>query len=214
MALACPRCRCPLATASSSIVTIGQCTDCGGVWLSAAAARTVDAALDRVAQGAAERGAKTAAMPFQDRGGSAEVACPACGETCLRYPVAGVEVDHCRAHGTWYDAGELKQVAATLRETHPNAIDRPEPLPPPPAKEASDEPSGLKKFVDFMTKMRGPEVGPLGGSALDRMRGPEQRAGERFEDYRERHNSHYNIDDNPSTAFAVADAFFDISDIW
>jgi Zn-finger nucleic acid-binding protein len=133
MALACPRCRCPLATASSSIVTVGQCTDCGGVWLSAAAARTLDAALDRVAQQAGERGEKAAVMPFRDGGGSADVACPECGKICARYPVAGVEVDHCAAHGTWYDAGELKQVAATLRQTH-KVIERPEPLPPPPTK--------------------------------------------------------------------------------
>lgn len=105
----------PLAVKERENIALGPCFGCGGLWLSANAAATVEAALSRDADEAAATLEGRVARPFRDAGrGSATLPCPTCRQPMQRWPVGDVEVDHCPAHGTWYDHGELERVQEHL----------------------------------------------------------------------------------------------------
>lgn len=107
----CPRCAQALSVQERGDIALGPCFGCGGLWLSAAAAATIEAALSRDADEAAALLEARVASPFvDDRGGGAPLPCPLCHEAMQRWPVGDVVVDHCPTHGTWYDHGELERV--------------------------------------------------------------------------------------------------------
>jgi Zn-finger nucleic acid-binding protein len=130
----CPRCDTPLrvfgfGTASSealpddalSDLPMHECTACGGMFVSQT---TLDAIIKRESPGpdgqAALGGALTAgarhAPPVASSGPRLDVVryvkCPLCHELMNRNNFgkrSGVIVDVCRAHGVWFDKGELTQ---------------------------------------------------------------------------------------------------------
>lgn len=110
MAQLCPRCLLPLAAADIRELQLQGCRRCGGVWLDPQGLGTILRAMHTDALNAADRGAAQAAG-FVDRAPVA--ACPECGAPMERLTMANgqVEVDRCREHGTWFDAGELRHVA-------------------------------------------------------------------------------------------------------
>ncbi|MCK6588608.1 MAG: zf-TFIIB domain-containing protein [Polyangiaceae bacterium] len=109
----CPRCREPLYIGLASSVTLHGCGRCGGVWLGSACARRIAEALPGDAIELAGRVSKNAKGEIQTH---APVACPICASpmTRTRAAAAGVELDVCGQHGTWYDRNELEQIAAAL----------------------------------------------------------------------------------------------------
>jgi Zn-finger nucleic acid-binding protein len=112
---ACPACdaRTPLLRQAGEH-ECHRCTRCGGLWIPAATlTEMVRRALDFP-------------LPPEDPAGRAVLApaafryrpCPDCGEFMNRHNYArlsGVIVDECRAHGTWFDAGELRRVLDFIR---------------------------------------------------------------------------------------------------
>jgi Zn-finger nucleic acid-binding protein len=81
-------------------VAAAACGRCGGVWLDRA---TLDAL--------ARDGGHQAGAALQDQEGARR--CPVCGALMARTEFGrglGLVVDVCGEHGTWFDAGELRQV--------------------------------------------------------------------------------------------------------
>lgn len=42
--------------------------------------------------------------------------CPFCTNALSTFAMAGIDVDSCPAHGTWFDANEVKQMLATIQK--------------------------------------------------------------------------------------------------
>lgn len=130
----CPRCGSPLVVRTGSDLTIGACRRCAGIWLdnrgchllvSGFAPERLKQALqsiDTLPASADPVGYRVAAPP-------ASPTCPACGaELELRVTDEArqgirIQLDLCRAHGTWFDrheawtllqAVELKQLALVV----------------------------------------------------------------------------------------------------
>jgi Zn-finger nucleic acid-binding protein len=110
---ACPRCRDRLYVGHASGVTLHGCAHCGGVWLGSACAMRVAEALPEDAIALAGRVSKSAKRGAETH---APVACPICSAPMTRThaAAAGVDLDVCGAHGTWYDKDELEQIAKAL----------------------------------------------------------------------------------------------------
>lgn len=87
---------------------------CGGVWLDEATATTLAHRLDEdvveVAEGVAQK------ATFR-RGTAGAAKCPTCAAPLERISLRGVQLDVCSQHGTWFDRGELQEVAERLKVT-------------------------------------------------------------------------------------------------
>lgn len=107
----CPRCGTELGERLSGRAKLLACRDCGGVWLTPDSARKVvehiHGALSLVVL--SERVAGASQRPVDDR--VKTVCCPFDAEPLERVKVDGVDVDVCKVHGTWFDAGEVRRIA-------------------------------------------------------------------------------------------------------
>jgi Zn-finger nucleic acid-binding protein len=139
----CPRCGTELGERLSGRATLLACRDCGGVWVAPEPARKV---VEHV-QGA------LALIVLSERVASASKAlvdhakpirCPFDAEPLQRVSVHNVDVDVCRVHGTWFDAGEVRRIA--------NAYTSPvEGAAPAPRREARASESGdVLVFLDAL----------------------------------------------------------------
>jgi Zn-finger nucleic acid-binding protein len=114
----CPRCDLPLGAREISDLVIDECTGCHGMFLDAVA-------IDRVLDDQDHTRAETllAALPRRahsplQSGGRMYIKCPTCSVIMNRRLFAtgsGVVVDVCRAHGTFFDAGELPAIIDFVR---------------------------------------------------------------------------------------------------
>ncbi|MEM6790208.1 MAG: zf-TFIIB domain-containing protein [Myxococcota bacterium] len=118
MALRCPRCADAMYVgATPAGGDMWGCPRCGGVWLDLA---TADHVVRTVCEGSlalSRRAADAAAQPSRPQ--AMLLQCPVCTHTMepQRVATAWLDIDVCRAHGTWYDHGELEKVArATQRD--------------------------------------------------------------------------------------------------
>lgn len=91
--------------------TAHACRRCGGVWLGRTTAALVDDALERSSVEAAKRAARDAVSTEH---APRALTCPKCSRALEPHFIAGVEIDSCEAHGTWYDREELPQIAERL----------------------------------------------------------------------------------------------------
>ncbi|MCC7071686.1 MAG: zf-TFIIB domain-containing protein [Deltaproteobacteria bacterium] len=132
--LACPRCRSTALRADGPALC---CWRCGGLFLRAALADSVKAALDKRAHVVAER---CQASPFARVDLASAAACPVCRAVMRRLPAGTVDVDTCAAHGTWYDAGELRVVRDALMASGAHLEEAPRPAPARPAAPAVTAP--------------------------------------------------------------------------
>ncbi len=106
----CPRCGTELGERLSGRAKLLACRDCGGVWLDPEPARklvehvhgalTLIVLSERVASGS---------KALVDH--AKAICCPFDAEPLARVTVDGVDVDVCRVHGTWFDAGEVRRIA-------------------------------------------------------------------------------------------------------
>jgi Zn-finger nucleic acid-binding protein len=110
----CPRCAAPLHARRVGDLVIDECGACLGVFLDHVAIKRV--VVDR-AQARAD--ALLGALPRREvqavpaAGQKMYLPCPVCGVVMNRRLFAtgtGIIIDVCRAHGTFFDAGELPQV--------------------------------------------------------------------------------------------------------
>ena len=115
----CPRCELPLAARTVSDIVIDECTGCQGLFLDDVAIGRV---LDDEDQSRAE--AVLAALPrvahhaLPATGARMYIKCPICTTVMNRKLFAtgsGVVVDVCKAHGTYFDAGELPAIIDFVR---------------------------------------------------------------------------------------------------
>lgn len=115
----CPRCELPLQARQVADVVVDECSGCRGLFLDAVA---IDRVLADEHRGRAEALLATlprsAHHPLPPAGGKMYVKCPSCGTVMNRKLFAtgaGVVVDVCRAHGTFFDAGELPAIIEFVR---------------------------------------------------------------------------------------------------
>lgn len=109
--LSCPRCAAQLHLAHVSSVQLHGCGRCGGLWLdNASAARLLARSCPEI--GSLADLASQNAQQHADVEGA--IRCPACQQALKRVPGGDptLLIDICEAHGTWFDRGELQQVAA------------------------------------------------------------------------------------------------------
>ena len=110
--LSCPRCDVPLFEGKAEYTILHGCGRCGGIWLdNAASSRLVNAVqpgLTAMADRAAQAGKVEADTTRPGR-------CPLDRRDLERVTVKGVEVDVCKTHGTWFDAGEVRRVAEAFQ---------------------------------------------------------------------------------------------------
>jgi Zn-finger nucleic acid-binding protein len=114
----CPRCRDVLLRVCPGPLAILGCEVCTGVWVDAATSR--DLASNRLNVVIIElvlRAIPSSANKPRER--AAEVHCPICGVPASRrfLAEAGVTVDACALHGTWFDDGEFLSTARGIAKT-------------------------------------------------------------------------------------------------
>lgn len=119
--LDCPDCRAALHPVASRDVLAHRCGRCRGVWLDPEAFRRL-CERDERAPGEETALARASTPPFPRGAGSADTVkyrrCPACRDVMNRTNfarVSGVIIDVCRAHGAWFDRGELAAIWGFLR---------------------------------------------------------------------------------------------------
>jgi Zn-finger nucleic acid-binding protein len=111
----CPRCQIQLFEGAAGGITMHACGGCGGVWLDNVSAQRLSQALPGEAVTLAES-ASRAGRTHVDT--AALIPCPVCAKALSRTRVAsaGVDIDVCSAHGTWFDRDELQQVATAMKK--------------------------------------------------------------------------------------------------
>ncbi len=116
----CPSCHCPLASRTVAGHRINACELCGGLFVDNAVSQRLTREYERelVAFDVAwSMGKKTVAR-------WPEPECPRCSAPMRAVTVerANVIVDVCAEHGTWFDPGELQEVARAYRERRKRSI--------------------------------------------------------------------------------------------
>ena len=99
----CPVCGDSLRAARSGEDRLERCDRCGGVWLEWT---TFVAMWTRVAPDTREPVLTTRPGALRQR------TCPACGQPMAPLGVRAVPIDHCGAHGVWFDRVELEAALA------------------------------------------------------------------------------------------------------
>lgn len=121
----CPRCDRALAPTRVADVVIDECAGCGGVFLDHIAIERVIADRQQV-RAEALLGALPREVSSEPVSGRMYVKCPTCRAVMNRRQVvmgSGVVVDVCRAHGTFFDAGELPR---TIEQVMNGGLERAE----------------------------------------------------------------------------------------
>ena len=113
----CPRCDVALARITPGGRAMQECTRCGGLWVGR----------DTLEEICADQERQEAVMNFDFAPGTISgqlspervyIPCPECGKLMNRSNFAscsGVVIDWCKAHGSWFDHNELKQIVAFVR---------------------------------------------------------------------------------------------------
>lgn len=121
----CPECAEPLLVCESDSGSFHECGECCGIWLSTeaferfAASRQEQAPKPKVLPDAIKK-PLVPVRPSRRRGGPRPrtVRCPVCSAYMLRHEFAacsGVTIDRCRAHGYWFDEGELDEIGRFIQ---------------------------------------------------------------------------------------------------
>lgn len=110
----CARCRVPLHPGQTPSALLWGCGRCGGIWLDPKGSQLLTQALNSEALALAESAAQQASTTVDTH--PAGLPCPLCSRPLVRRtePCSRVELDDCPEHGTWFDRGELQQVARAL----------------------------------------------------------------------------------------------------
>jgi Zn-finger nucleic acid-binding protein len=117
----CPQCHKDLQGVQVGVVTLGECSGCGGLW---ADARSFERICREREQQSVVLGRATLVGDGPDGAASASEtaryrACPECRQLMNRMNFArcsGVIVDICKPHGVWFDHDELRRVVEFIRQ--------------------------------------------------------------------------------------------------
>ena len=121
-ALDCPVCgegqRLQVRVLSKAGHVVLECVRCGGLWVAAPVLRLLEKEAQRTVS-PTEPGASRATGPSSlEQRGPFYRKCPICGEVMQRRnygAISGVIVDVCKAHGVWFDEGELEAALQWIR---------------------------------------------------------------------------------------------------
>ncbi len=108
----CPRCSFPLDVAAENEMRLHECARCGGLFVPKDVLAEI---LCRAEVGGALPEIVSTAARAKALDEVRYLPCPLCHASMNRVnfgKVSGVIVDVCKAHGTWFDAGELTRVVA------------------------------------------------------------------------------------------------------
>jgi Zn-finger nucleic acid-binding protein len=115
----CPRCAVPLFEGKAGDVLMHGCGTCGGVWLDNVASARIANAVSPTITAMSDRAALARRAPVD---AATPVKCPIDGDTLERVTVHGIELDVCHAHGTWFDAGEVRRVGEAFQSARIAAV--------------------------------------------------------------------------------------------
>ena len=121
----CPRCTLPLEPRWILDLVIDSCSRCNGTFVDAAAKRMLAEQDPERAQELISTLARYAEQPVPEVDQAAVAHCPVCGiamQRKLSATGAGVVIDVCRAHGTFFDGGEQLRIIRFVQAE----ADRPE----------------------------------------------------------------------------------------
>jgi len=160
--LRCPRCTRALVENRAARIAAHACPTCGGVWLATGLADRLREALEEgrelglcdLAHATGESAAwrATTSVSTEARG----IPCAVCRSPMGRelLPRAGIAIDTCPLHGTWYDQGELQHLVDCIKD--PRLRDR------APAESSGSPPPEPARA----TGQRGVSAALVGGAAL------------------------------------------------
>jgi Zn-finger nucleic acid-binding protein len=99
-----------LVVGNAARATLHGCGACGGVWLDMTTAHRLCDVLDADAATLLDSASRYATHQVDV---AATIGCPVCGQALARsrIPNAGVDIDYCGQHGTWFDKNELPRIA-------------------------------------------------------------------------------------------------------
>jgi Zn-finger nucleic acid-binding protein len=112
----CPGCQEAMGAVRVGSVTLDECRRCGGLWVDSDSFRRICA--EREEQAVVLRLDEAPALAPAAAGPRGYLPCPECRRLMNRQNfamVSGVIVDVCRAHGVWFDQGELRRIVEFLR---------------------------------------------------------------------------------------------------
>jgi Zn-finger nucleic acid-binding protein len=109
----CPRCKNPMITLELAEIEIDHCTDCGGIWLDAGE-------LEMLLGEPQEAADLLASFKIDSTAAEKPRKCPICRKKMQKILVGQSHVplliDKCpKAHGLWFDKGELRDILSAAR---------------------------------------------------------------------------------------------------
>ncbi len=114
----CPRCGVEMKTVQLGKTTLLECPQCEGTWVDAASLERIQADSESQAAvlGNAQHLPDSDSAPLEEK--IRYLPCPVCQKLMNRVNFAHcshVVVDVCKAHGTWFDKDELRQIVEFIR---------------------------------------------------------------------------------------------------
>lgn len=100
-----------MAPASGRGLVVWGCTSCGGVWVDPQGVRAASAGFDAELARLSDLASSQARVGMLNQGRP----CPICAAWLVSYSHLGVVLDLCRAHGVFFDRGELRAVLERAR---------------------------------------------------------------------------------------------------
>lgn len=110
--LKCPRCRVALFEGMAGQTTLHGCGGCGGIWLDNAASGRIVHAVEPAITAMSDKASRAKKVEVDAR---APASCPIDDQPLEPVNVKGVDVDVCKAHGTWFDAGEVRRIGEAFQ---------------------------------------------------------------------------------------------------
>jgi Zn-finger nucleic acid-binding protein len=109
----CPRCNVEFQHIQVSTKTLSECPSCGGLWIDHDTLQEICASREEQEAVMGFRAEPTADISTESSLKRVYIPCPRCNKLMNRRQFAGcsrVVVDWCKAHGTWFDRDELRQI--------------------------------------------------------------------------------------------------------
>ena len=119
--LHCPRCGDGFVEVESRGRRLRVCQKCGGGWLNPETVAHLRQVTDLEIPNAVRIG--IGAFAPRDINRNAKLSCPECQQAMTRESLDGLEVDHCDAHGTFFDNAEITRFVEAHRSKRAGVLD-------------------------------------------------------------------------------------------
>ncbi|HET6762457.1 MAG TPA: zf-TFIIB domain-containing protein [Longimicrobiaceae bacterium] len=114
----CPRCGVEMKAVAVGSAPVAECGRCGGLWVDVATFDRITTEREQHSSLLAALGGESQSPAPVPLDAVRYSPCPVCGKIMNRVNFArssGVVVDVCKAHGTWFDADELRRIIEFIR---------------------------------------------------------------------------------------------------